>query len=254
MYRSSGTHDRGVNTFSREGRIYQIEYATKAVNLSSTVIAIKHLTGVILVTEKKPLSPLMISGQSEKLIEIDSHVVCGIAGLIADAHTLVDYARNEAQNHVFAFGEQVPVRALAEAICDVMISFGEYNTKKKNAPRMARPFGVALLLAGVDKEGISLYSIDPAGTYAGCSAKALGAGSETAQDRLCAEWPGKSDGGLAAAFRCAIKTLKGVTEGDLQASSVAAVAISMGEDGIGSMKTVEEEEIKVVFDQIEAAE
>jgi 20S proteasome subunit alpha 5 len=37
MY-SKEHYDRGVNTFSPEGRIYQIEYALEAINVSSLAI------------------------------------------------------------------------------------------------------------------------------------------------------------------------------------------------------------------------
>ena len=46
-------YDRGVNTFSPEGRIYQIEYALEAINHGSTSIGIKTKEGVVLGVEKK---------------------------------------------------------------------------------------------------------------------------------------------------------------------------------------------------------
>ena len=49
---------------------------------------------------------------------------------------------------------------------------------------MSRPFGVALLLAGVDEKGPQLYFSDPSGTYLEYKAKAIGAGSEGAQSTL----------------------------------------------------------------------
>lgn len=49
---------------------------------------------------------------------------------------------------------------------------------------MSRPFGVALLMAGVDDKGPALYFSDPSGTYLKYKAKAIGAGSEGAQATL----------------------------------------------------------------------
>ena len=44
------------------------------------------------------------------------------------------------------------------------MNFGEGYEGSKRKP-MARPFGVALLIAGVDDNGVSLYQTDPSGTY-----------------------------------------------------------------------------------------
>ena len=47
-----------------------------------------------------------------------------------------------------------------------------------------RPFGVALILAGVDKSGAALYLTDPSGTYIGYDAVAIGAGSDQVTEFL----------------------------------------------------------------------
>lgn len=48
----------------------------------------------------------------------------------------------------------------------------------------SRPFGVAMLFAGVDKCGPQLYHLDPSGTFLHFGAKAIGSGSEGAQQSL----------------------------------------------------------------------
>lgn len=53
--------------------------------------------GVVLAVEKRVSSALIESNSVEKLIEIDRHVACALSGLIADARTIVDHARVEAQ-------------------------------------------------------------------------------------------------------------------------------------------------------------
>jgi 20S proteasome subunit alpha 5 len=99
-----------------------------------------------------------------------------------DARTLVDYARIEAQNHRFSFDEPIGVEALTQGVCDLALAFGEGREKDNDAPKMSRPFGVALLFAGYDKTyGPQLFFSDPSGTYFQYKAKAIGAGSEGAQ-------------------------------------------------------------------------
>lgn len=60
------------------------------------------------------------------------------------------------------------------------IQFGDSDAE--NA--MSRPFGVAMLFAGIDSKGPQLYFMDPSGTYIKCDAKAIGSGCEGASQAL----------------------------------------------------------------------
>ena len=124
MFMAKSEYDRGVNTFSPEGRLFQGEYAIQAVKLGSTSIGIKTADGVVLAVEKRVTSTLMESSSIEKVMEIDSHCGAAMSGLIADARTLVDHARVEAQNHRFTYDEPMPTTALTQSVCDLALSFG----------------------------------------------------------------------------------------------------------------------------------
>lgn len=50
----------------------------------------------------------------EKIAEIDCHIGAAMSGLVADARTLVDHARVEAQNHRFTYDEPIGVEALTQ--------------------------------------------------------------------------------------------------------------------------------------------
>jgi 20S proteasome subunit alpha 5 len=90
-------YDRGVNTYSPEGRLFQVEYAIEAIKLGSTAIGIQTSEGVVLAVEKRLTSSLMEPSGLEKIVEIDSHIGCAVSGLIADSRTMIDRARVEAQ-------------------------------------------------------------------------------------------------------------------------------------------------------------
>jgi 20S proteasome subunit alpha 5 len=49
---------------------------------------------------------------------------------------------------------------------------------------MSRPYGVALLIAGVDENGPCLYQTDPSGTMIQYKAKGIGAADEGIQSIL----------------------------------------------------------------------
>lgn len=78
-----------------------------------------------------------------------------MSGLIADARTIIDHARVEGQNHWFTYNETIKVESLAQSVCDLALRFGESATGEESI--MSRPFGIALLIGGVDENGPQLY-------------------------------------------------------------------------------------------------
>ena len=60
---------------------------------------------------------------------------------------------------------------------DLALNFGEGDSTQKQKP-MSRPYGVALLIAGVDDTGPQLYHTDPSGTLVSYQAKGIGAADE----------------------------------------------------------------------------
>ncbi|CAJ1977601.1 unnamed protein product [Sphenostylis stenocarpa] len=198
-------YDRGVNTFSPEGRLFQVEYAIEAIKLGSTAIGLKTKEGVVLAVEKRITSPLLEPSSVEKIMEIDEHIGCAMSGLIADARTLVEHARVETQNHRFSYGEPMTVESTTQALCDLALRFGEGDEES-----MSRPFGVSLLIAGHDENGPSLYYTDPSGTFWQCNGKAIGSGSEGADSSLQEQY--NKDLTLLEAETIALSILKQVME------------------------------------------
>lgn len=85
MFLTRSEYDRGVNTFSPEGRLFQVEYAIEAIKLGSTAIGICTSEGVVLAVEKRITSPLMEPTTIEKIVEVDRHIACAVSGLMADS-------------------------------------------------------------------------------------------------------------------------------------------------------------------------
>ncbi|KAJ2827016.1 proteasome component pup2, partial [Coemansia erecta] len=85
MFLTRSEYDRGVNTFSPEGRLFQVEYAIEAIKLGTTAIGIRTSAGVILAVEKRITSPLLVADSIEKILEIDHHIACAMSGLTADS-------------------------------------------------------------------------------------------------------------------------------------------------------------------------
>ena len=213
-------YDRGVTTFSPEGRLFQVEYAIEAIKLGSTAIAIMTQEGIVLAVERRTQSPLMIPSSMDKIMEIDSHVACAVSGLTADAQSMVEHGRVQAQNHFFTYNESMPVRSLTQSLCALSANFGTDDEDS-----MSRPFGVALLVAGHDVDnGYQLYHTDPSGTWTAYKAKAIGSGSEGAQTTLQEEY--KDDMTLKEAENLALSTLKAVMEEKVNAANVDMASVA----------------------------
>lgn len=177
---------RPNSTFSPEGRLFQVEYSLEAIKLGSTAIGVATSEGVVLGVEKRVTSTLLETSSVEKIVEIDRHIGCAMSGLQADARSMVEHARVECQSHAFNYAEPLRVESCTQAICDLALRFGE--GADGGEAQMSRPFGVALLIAGYDEDGPSLYHAEPSGTFYRYDAKAIGSGSEGAQAELQNEY------------------------------------------------------------------
>jgi len=221
MFLTRSEYDHGVNTFSPEGRLFQVEYAIEAIKLGSTAIGIKTPEGVVLAVEKRVTSPLIIPQSIEKIVEIDSNISCAMSGLIADSKTLIDKARVEAQNHWFSYDEKMSVESVTQAVSDLALAFSDQDDE---VYAMSRPFGVALLFAGVDETGPHLFHLEPSGTFLEYEAKAIGSGSEGAQQNLQDIYHKNMT--LKEASKHALTILKQVMEEKLNATNIEMSTIS----------------------------
>eukprot|EP00039_Didymoeca_costata_P031361 m.34349 g.34349 ORF g.34349 m.34349 type:complete len:249 (+) comp8712_c0_seq2:112-858(+) len=246
MFLTRSEYDRGVNTFSPEGRLFQVEYAIEAIKLGSTALGIQTSQGVILAVEKRITSPLMEPSSIEKIVEIDSHIACAMSGLTADARTLIERARVESQNYWFTYNEPMPMESVTQSVCNLAMQFGETDGDES----LSRPFGVSLLVAGIDKlpGGVnkpSLYHTDPSGTYSAFKAKAIGSGSEGAQASLQEDY--HSSLTIEEAAKLALKILKQVMEEKLSSTNVELARVT-AEEGY---RTYKKEELEAVVASLE---
>lgn len=221
MFLTRSEYDRGVNTFSPEGRLFQVEYAIEAIKLGSTAIGICTRDGVVLAVEKRITSPLMETTTIEKIVEVDKHIGCAVSGLMADSRTMIDRARVECQNHWFVYNEKMTVESCAQAVSNLAIQFGDSDD---DGSAMSRPFGVAILFAGIDEKGPQLYHMDPSGTFVQFDAKAIGSGSEGAQQHLQELYHRSMT--LTEATTAALTILKNVMEEKLNAANVEVMTMT----------------------------
>lgn len=174
MHQQMG-YDRAITMFSPDGRLLQVEYAKKTVKQGSTSIGIACKDGVVFVTDKRIVDSLIIPESVEKIWEIDDHIGVTAAGIISDARVLVERAQMTAQQHHVTFDSSIDTASIVKDIC----SLKQICTQSAGL----RPFGVSLLIGGIDKEGPKLYCTDPTGIYFMYKATVIGEGeSEILED------------------------------------------------------------------------
>lgn len=63
-----------ASQFSPDGRVFQIDYAGKAIEQSGTLIGLRGKTGVVLAVEKIVRSPLYEDDAGGRIYSIDKHI------------------------------------------------------------------------------------------------------------------------------------------------------------------------------------
>ena len=125
--------------------------------------------------EEKPRT-LQTKNITQKIFQVDHHIGVAAAGYIPDARVQVDGARFFSQGNKMTYDESVEIGTVAKYLADQAHQFTQYGG--------VRPNGVAMIIAGVDQKGESVYVTDPSGTYVQFSAIAIGAGSEEVNEFL----------------------------------------------------------------------
>jgi len=210
-----------LTTFSRTGNLPQIEYALNAVANGRTSLGICAKDGVVIATDKKFASSLVDTDEVTKIEAITEGSGFVYSGVGPDYRVLVRKARKTSQAYVRTYKEQKPVSQLVKSTASVMQEFTQSGG--------VRPFGVSLLVAGVDADGTPrLYQVDPSGAYFGWKASAIGKNAPNAKNFLEKRY--QDDMELEDAIHTALLTLREGFEGEMTGKNIE-VGIATAEDG-----------------------
>ena len=223
-------YDRAITVFSPDGRLYQVEYAREAVKRGTTAVGIKAKDGVVLIVDKRVNSKLLEASSIEKIFKIDEHIGVASSGLVGDARALVDRARVECQINRVSYDEPIEVEALSKKLCDHMQSLTQYGG--------IRPYGTALLIAGVSDGEIRLFETDPSGTLLEYKATGIGIGRPAAMKVFEEEYT--ADLPLKDAILLGLKALHSATEGKFD---VDTVEMGIVESSTAQFKKMTQEEV-----------
>jgi proteasome alpha subunit len=141
-------------------------------------------------------------------------VGAAIAGLTADARVLIDNARIQSQVNRLYYNEAISIPILTKKICDLKQLYTQHAG--------VRPFGVSLLVAGVD-DSPKLFMTDPSGAFWGYRAQAIGSGAQTVREELEKDYDENKT--VDEIILVALGALKKVIEADLDASKAEIAVI-----------------------------
>ena len=167
----AAAYDRAITIFSPEGKLYQVMYASEAVKQGWTSLGLRTRDFIILAAEKRKVVTLLDLSSMEKLYRIDDHIGVTFAGIGGDGRILIDYARLVATRHRLLYGEPASVEFVVKAVADVKQMYTQHGG--------VRPFGVSLIIGGVDDDGTTrLFRTEPGGQYFSYYAIAIGMGGD----------------------------------------------------------------------------
>lgn len=218
---ASRGYDMTPTMYSPDGRIYQVEYAIETVKRGTLAVGARSDGGgVVVAVEEKPLS-LQTSKTTQKIFQVDRHIGIAAAGYTPDARVQVDNARYFSQGTRMTYDEPVEVETVAKHLADQCHQFTQYSG--------VRPYGVSLIVAGVDAKGGRLFVTDPSGTFVPYSAVAIGAGSDEANSFLEAKYDagmGIEDASALAVAAIALKAKRTGAAGAGGSRDEAAARVS----------------------------
>ncbi|EDW49403.1 proteasome subunit alpha type-3 [Drosophila sechellia] len=170
-------YDLSASQFSPDGRVFQIDYASKAVEKSGTVIGIRGKDAVVLAVEKIITSKLYEPDAGGRIFTIEKNIGMAVAGLVADGNYVADIARQEAANYRQQFEQAIPLKHLCDRVAGYVHAYTLYSA--------VRPFGLSIILASWDEvEGPQLYKIEPSGSSFGYFACASGKAKQLAKTEM----------------------------------------------------------------------
>jgi proteasome alpha subunit len=172
---------------------------------------------VVLIVDKRVATRLLESSSIEKIFKVDEHIGVASSGLVGDARALVDRARVECQINRVSYDEAIDVEALSKKLCDHMQTYTMFGG--------ARPYGTALLIAGVSDGETRLFETDPSGTLLEYKATGIGTGRPAVMKVFEEEY--KSETTISEAIMLGLKALHAATEGKFDVNTVEIGCIEL---------------------------
>jgi len=228
-------YDRAITMFSPDGRLLQVEYAKKTVRQGSTAIGIVCSDGVLFVTDKRIVDSLVVPESVEKVWQIDDHIGATASGILSDARVLIERAQLRAQQHRVTYDSPIDTVTIVKDMCDLK----QICTQSAGL----RPFGVSILVAGIDDSKARLFETDPTGIFFEYKASVIGEGEVEVEEFLHKEY--KPDLSIDDGLKLCLRALKKVLGENFNIDRIDSAYIRNDEK---KFKKFSKEKIEAVFE------
>lgn len=115
----------------------------------TTTVGVVCKDGVVLATDRRATSGLFVaSKRAQKLHKLDQHIAATIAGRVADAQTIIDYARAEISLYRLQEGIPIRIHSAARMVANILFNARYF------------PYLLQLIIAGVDDLGPKMFNLD----------------------------------------------------------------------------------------------
>jgi len=150
MASSGSGYDLGATTFSPDGRIFQVEYASKAVDGSGTAMGIHCSDGIVVCVEKIKQSKMLVETSGRRVHRVNKGSGIALTGFVSDGRQIIERAREESSSYIDTYGFEIPPPTLADRVGQYVHYFTLHGA--------LRPFGSVAIVASYDdklKEAVS---------------------------------------------------------------------------------------------------
>lgn len=215
-------YDRTATMFSPEGHLLQVEYAEKTVRLGSSSIGMVCTDGVFILADKRIEDKLIVAKSANKIYEVDSHIIASVAGIVSDARVLIERSQVLSQQHRVTYDSPIEPELIVKEISNLKQQFSQYGG--------ARPFGVSLMIAGINGKKPELYTSDVTGNYLGYKANAIGENDEKIREKLREKYNG--DLTIKKGLKVALEIFKEIQGDKFNINKFELVFIDKDKDNI----------------------
>lgn len=126
----------------------------KTLSTGTTTLALKYKDGVIIAADKRVTAGNLIADTDvQKVIPIAPHIAITIAGVVSDAQLFSRYITSEIRLLKLKINRDPTVREVSQLLSSFL-----YSSMRQYFPSI-----VHFIVAGVDKEGSSIFDVSPDG-------------------------------------------------------------------------------------------
>jgi 20S proteasome subunit alpha 7 len=163
-------YDLSSMTFSPEGRLFQIEYATKIISQSPFIIGMICKDGLIIISEKKKKGLNNRDYNLDSIFQLNKNTSIAATGSMNDILFVTERARFDNRNHLKFFADFLRGYSVVTKICTFLHIYTLYCH--------VRPLACSLIIGTVSSDFYELYLIFLSGFFIKCFGGVIGTNSE----------------------------------------------------------------------------